>query len=129
MTALDLEHLVAFRSSLDQWEDVIALIKGAKVLALPSVREGFGLVALEAVACGTPIVTVDHPRNASKDLVQTDQVGLVVSPDQFTDALRRVLMEDGFQRSQIKTGQEEVTLGGWTDVAYATLAIYETATA
>jgi len=44
-------------------------MKAAKVFALPSAREGFGIAALEALACGIPVVTVDHPSNAARDLI------------------------------------------------------------
>jgi glycosyltransferase-like protein len=36
--------------------DVPALMRGARLLAMPSLMEGFGLVALEALACGTPVL-------------------------------------------------------------------------
>ncbi len=52
-----------------EWRDLIALVKSSKVFALPSVREGFGIAALEALACGTPVVTVRHPMNAVTELV------------------------------------------------------------
>lgn len=38
-----------------------ALLRGARVLAMPSLAEGFGLVALEALACGTPVLVSDRP--------------------------------------------------------------------
>ncbi len=46
-------------------EEVIGLMKSSKVFVLPSEREGFGIAALEAMACGLSLVTVDHPRNAA----------------------------------------------------------------
>lgn len=43
------------------YEEIISLIKGAKMLIAPSHCEGFGLTALEAMACKTPLVYTDCP--------------------------------------------------------------------
>lgn len=43
------------------YEEIISLIKGAKILIMPSHCEGFGLSALEAMVCKTPLVYVDAP--------------------------------------------------------------------
>lgn len=45
--------------------EVISLMKSSKIFILPSEREGFGIVAIEAMACGLALVTVNHPRNAA----------------------------------------------------------------
>jgi len=50
-------------------DDLIAHLKSSKVFVLPSTREGFGITALEALACGLPVVTVDHPSNAVRELI------------------------------------------------------------
>ena len=50
-------------------DDLIAQLKSSKVFVLPSTREGFGISALEALGCGIPVVTVDHPANAIRDLI------------------------------------------------------------
>jgi glycosyltransferase involved in cell wall biosynthesis len=50
-------------------DDLMAQLKSSKVFVLPSTREGFGISALEALACGIPVVTVDHPANAIRDLI------------------------------------------------------------
>ena len=52
-------------------------MKSATVLALPSVREGFGAVVLEANSCGLPVVTVDHPDNAARHLIIEGQNGFL----------------------------------------------------
>jgi glycosyltransferase involved in cell wall biosynthesis len=59
-------HLCGFYRNHD---DLIAQLKSSKVFVLPSTREGFGISALEALVCGIPVVTVDHPANAVRDLI------------------------------------------------------------
>ena len=59
-------------------DDLLAHLKSSKVFVLPSTREGFGITALEALACGLPVVTVDHPANAVRDLI-TENNGFLCS--------------------------------------------------
>jgi glycosyltransferase involved in cell wall biosynthesis len=73
---LGLDQNVVFYGYAGDESEVYALMKASKVFAFPSVREGFGMVALEAMACGIPVVTVDHPRNAAVDLI-TEDTGLI----------------------------------------------------
>lgn len=77
--AEDVEAPVRFRGFLESDREVLALMKRANVFVLPSRREGFGLSALEALACGTPVVTTDHPRNAAAELVHSE-TGVVCAP-------------------------------------------------
>ena len=42
-----------------------------------STRKGFGITALEANACGVPVITVKHPQNAMCDLVSDGDNGLI----------------------------------------------------
>jgi glycosyltransferase involved in cell wall biosynthesis len=75
---LKLEPNVEFLDPLPDAKDVYALMKAAKVFCIPSTREGFSLVTLEALGCGTPVVTVDVPTNAARRLVQDGVTGSVV---------------------------------------------------
>jgi len=47
-------------------EEKIRLLKSSSVLVLPSEREGFGFVVIEALAAGTPVVIADFPNNAAR---------------------------------------------------------------
>jgi len=71
----DAVTLLDFR---DSHEDIVALMKAADAFVLPSRREGFGITVLEALAAGTPVVTLDHPRNAASELVTDGETGYVV---------------------------------------------------
>lgn len=74
---LGLVENVEFTGFLEEYQDVLAHMKSSKVLVLPSVREGFGMVVVEANACGVPVVVVDHPMNAAKDLIIPGENGFI----------------------------------------------------
>lgn len=63
-------------------EDLVKSYNSADVFVLPSTssdQEGFGLVALEALACGTPVITTDVVGVA--DSIREQSLGVVVSPN------------------------------------------------
>lgn len=62
-------------------DEFLGYIKSADVFAFPSQREGFGLVGLEALACGTPVVTSNHPQNAAQELVEPGRTGYICDVD------------------------------------------------
>lgn len=79
VTKLKLTKYVTIMDPLPEATEVYAYMKRAKVYVLPSIREGFGIVALEALGCGTPVITVDAPANAAKDLIEDGVTGSVVA--------------------------------------------------
>lgn len=64
-------------AGFQEYEALIAKIKTSKVLVLPSSREGFGMVVIEAFACRVPVVTVRERYNAAQGLIE-DSCGIVV---------------------------------------------------
>jgi glycosyltransferase involved in cell wall biosynthesis len=75
---------------------LIGKIKASKVLVLPSSREGFGMVVIEAFACGVPVVTVKERYNAAQDLVDDGMDGFVVKldADEVRLGIKKILQED-----------------------------------
>jgi glycosyltransferase involved in cell wall biosynthesis len=69
LSELGLQDNVVMKGVIKDDREVMALVKASRVFVLPSVREGFGVVALEAGVCGLPVVTIDHPDNAARHLV------------------------------------------------------------
>ena len=65
----NLEKTITCTGFVAAYETVLGLMKSSKIFILPSEREGFGIAAIEAIACGLSVVTVDHPRNAASDHV------------------------------------------------------------
>jgi len=82
---LGLEGSVTF---LDFVADLYGLMKASKVFVLPSVREGFGLVAIEANACGLPVITTRHHNNAARALIIEGENGFLIDPDEEELALK-----------------------------------------
>lgn len=74
---LKIEDNIKFFGILDEYVELISYLKSSKVFVLPSTREGFGIVVLEANSCGLPVVTVNHPMNAAKDLIKQHQNGIL----------------------------------------------------
>lgn len=78
---LNVEHQLSFLGSLDTHDAVFGLMKSSRVFVLPSVREGFGIVVVEAFACGIPVITTDHPDNKARLLVDDGVTGWLTKPD------------------------------------------------
>jgi glycosyltransferase involved in cell wall biosynthesis len=90
---LSLESHVRIIGFRDKHDEIIARMKSAKICVLPSTREGFGIAALEALACGIPVVTADHPANAIRDLI-TEKNGFTcsLSPKDLADTIHHALL-------------------------------------
>jgi len=100
VSKLGLKENVEFTGFLENYDDALSLLKSSKVFASPSSREGFGLAALEANACGLPIVTTNHKMNAVSDLV-TKETGIVCKPsdEALAEAIKQILKEgEGMRR-------------------------------
>ncbi|HEX8762643.1 MAG TPA: glycosyltransferase [Candidatus Saccharimonadales bacterium] len=76
-----LENNVTFFNFLQDHNELYSLMKASKMFVLPSVREGFGLVVIEANACGIPVVTTTHSLNAAQDLIAEGQNGYLAKPN------------------------------------------------
>lgn len=74
-------------------ETVDQMIAGALCMMLPSRREGYGLVVIEAAAHGTPSVVVSGPDNAAVELVTEGENGFIArsaDPDDLASAIIRI---------------------------------------
>jgi glycosyltransferase involved in cell wall biosynthesis len=89
--ALGLRDRVVFTGFLKD-EDVVALLNLAKALVLPSLMEGFGLPAVEAAACGCPVIAT----KASPLEGLLGGAGIYIDPreDEMVRALERILSSE-----------------------------------
>jgi glycosyltransferase involved in cell wall biosynthesis len=73
-------------------EDLADGIGRASALVLPSLREGYGLVVIEANAAGTPAVVIEGDDNAAAELVDDGVNGTVAArPEDLADAIVRAV--------------------------------------
>jgi glycosyltransferase involved in cell wall biosynthesis len=79
---LGLSDNVTFVGFLDDNSKVYGMMKTSKVFVFPSTREGFGIVALEANACGLPVITIDVEQNATRSLIKQGQNGMLTNLDE-----------------------------------------------
>ncbi len=103
---LDIHDRVYFTGVLGD-EELVMLYNCARVLALPSFYEGFGLPPLEAFACGCPAVVSDIPplREICSD------AALYVEPSSYmsiADGLMEAGLNEEVRRVLIKKGREQV---------------------
>ena len=102
-------------------ERVAALLAGATALLLPSEAEGFGLPAVEAAACGTPVVaTVESPL---PDLLTGG--GIFVKPGDLAGlqaAMRRLLEDPVLRATMGRRALEETAALSWDRGADGALA-------
>lgn len=100
-----------------------ALFNGARLLAMPSFYEGFGLPALEAMACGTPTVVAN--RSALPEIV--GEAGILVDPDDpvhIAEGLYR-LLNDTDLRARLRTaGLARAEQFTWQRAAETILHVY-----
>jgi glycosyltransferase involved in cell wall biosynthesis len=120
---LGLEPYVHFTGYVEE-ADLPALYNGAALFAFPSLYEGFGLPVLEAMACGTPVVT-----SSSSSLPEVaGDAALLVDPYDIAalaDAMRRVLEDSALAAALRVKGLERARQFTWERTARETIAVYE----
>jgi glycosyltransferase involved in cell wall biosynthesis len=103
-------------------EELPDLYRRARVLLLPSLYEGFGLTALEAMACGTPVIVSD--RSSLPEVV--GDAALFVDPEDpgsIASAIRRLFTDDTLVKTCAERGLARAQLFSWQKTARAVRSI------
>lgn len=115
----DYVHLIGFAEETD----LPALYTAAECFAFPSLYEGFGLPILEAMGCGTPVVT----SNISSLPEVAGDAALIVDPysvDHLTNALRQLVDNTALRQSLIVKGRQRARTFTWEKSAQQLRQIY-----
>jgi glycosyltransferase involved in cell wall biosynthesis len=120
---LGLDGSVVFTGQIRE-QDKAPLYSAAAVFAFPSLYEGFGMPVLEAMACGTPVVT----SNLSALPEVAGDAGVLVDPYEpaaISSAMEE-LLEDQSRREELsRRGLERARRYTWHQVAEQTVRVYK----
>jgi len=109
--------------------EVIALMASADVLVVPSVYEPFGIVALEGMATGVPVVA-SHVGGLA-EVIEHDRTGIFVfpsNPESIAWGVERVLSDPDHARWLTQNAREILhKTYSWEAVAMKTVEVYEKA--
>lgn len=74
----NLQKNILLRKFFPRQKEILSIMKKSGLFVFPSVREGFGLIVIEANACGLPVLVCRSENNAAVDLVDTGENGCIV---------------------------------------------------
>jgi len=113
----DLEDQIDFVGQVDHTE-LPLYYNAADVCVVPSYYESFGLVALESMACGTPVVATRV--GGLPTIIDHGRTGYLKSwrcPEAFANSLEMIMSSDGLQQSMGEAARKRAEGMGWDNVA------------
>ena len=126
-TDLGVEEVVRFIPTVDQ-AGLADWYSAASLVCVPSYNESFGLVAIEAQACGTPVVAA-HIGGLST-AVSDGVSGILVDghhPADYADAFHAILCDPELRESMSQKAVRHAEAFGWDVTAERTLEVYRQA--
>jgi len=122
--ALTLEKDTLFLGTI-VGEDLVALYNGAALFALPSLDEGYGIVLVEAMSCGTPVIGGNV--SATPEIVGDAGILLQNPRDEreLADAMAQILTNDPLRRSLIESGLKQAAQFSWRKAGREYIQLYE----
>jgi len=109
-------------------QTLVEIYNVADILIAPSLHEGFGMTILEAMACGTPVIT----SNTSALPEVAGDAGLLVNPEDsqaISDAVFKLHADPYYYHRLVQKGLERAKLFTWEKSAEKIAQVYETALA
>ncbi len=106
------------------YDDLPKIISGAIALVFPSLWEGFGLPVLEAMACGTPVIT----SNLSSLPEVADDAAILIDPykvEEITDAMQAIANDIGLRSHLSQLGLQRATKFSWKKTGQETVEVLQ----
>jgi len=120
-----LKDNIVFRDFLE-YRQMIAHMKSSRVFVFPSTREGFGIVVVEAMACGLPVITVKHQMNAACELISDGENGFICRPEEndLTQKTAMILKNESLRCEMSRKAKEFARQYSWDIIAEENEAFY-----
>jgi D-inositol-3-phosphate glycosyltransferase len=122
---LNMENVVEFLGKRTQ-EELPAHYASANVVVMPSQYESFGMVALEAMACGTPVVASGV--GGLLYLVQDGRTGFHIpdsEPEPLADRLQQILLDPELEKEMARQAAIVARSYSWRMIAEQIVSMYE----
>ena len=106
------------------YEILKVFYENASAFVFPSLYEGFGLPPLEAMACGTPVLT----SNTSSLPEVVGDAAVMVNPENVFEVargMRQILCDENLRQQLVRKGFEQVHKFSWLTAARETLRLYQ----
>lgn len=124
---LGIANRIAFTDFITD-NELIALYSGSAVYVFPSLHEGFGLPALEAMACGAP--TIGSGTTSIPEVIgRQDALFDPSDPTAIARSIRRVLEDEAFAAELREHAQRQAVRFSWDNTARTALAAMESVAA
>lgn len=123
-SSLDLEKNIIFENFYNDQEKLYSVIKSSSALILPSKREGFGIIVIEANACGVPVITLNNPMNAAKDLINSENGWLIEDDSTELANIINEIIEKGISTNQRNFCREHAKNYDWNHITSITEKYY-----
>ena len=120
---LKLEQSIIFTGYAED-EDTPLLLSGATAFVFPSLYEGFGLPPLEAMACGTPVLT----SNCSSLPEVVGDAAILVDPysvAEITQGMKNLMTDENLRTELSQKGMERAKLFTWDNTADIIYNVYK----
>lgn len=123
---LGIEKRVMFLGKVDSHEEVIKEIKKSSMLVLPSIRENFGIVPLEAMASGTPVISTNT--EGPRDYINNGENGLLTEIGDVEDLTKKISLlvtDKNLSKKLSINGRKTAEKYDWNNIIKKIVKLYK----